>query len=36
VFYRDPSGVETLVRFAFSKRPDVLIEASSRLANLAK
>lgn len=34
VFYRDATGVETLVRFAFSKRVEVLEEAASRLAAL--
>jgi len=35
VFYGDPTGVETLVRFAFCKRPEVLTEAATRLASLA-
>jgi N-succinyldiaminopimelate aminotransferase len=34
VFYRDTTGVETLVRFAFSKRIEVLEEAAGRLAAL--
>lgn len=34
-FYRDASGAETLVRFAFSKRPEVLEEAGRRLRGLA-
>lgn len=31
VFHVDPTGVETLVRFAFCKRPKVVAEAVSRL-----
>ncbi|UQN15789.1 pyridoxal phosphate-dependent aminotransferase [Gulosibacter sp. ACHW.36C] len=34
VFYRDTTGVETLVRFAFSKRIEVLEKAAGRLAAL--
>lgn len=34
VFYRDPAGVESLVRFAFCKRPEVIAEAGRRLARL--
>jgi len=34
VFYADPAGVETLVRFAFCKRPEVLTEAIERLRTL--
>lgn len=34
VFYTDPRGVETLVRFAFCKRPEVIAEAAERLATL--
>ncbi len=34
VFYRDPGAARSLVRFAFSKRPDVLDEAVRRLAGL--
>ena len=33
-FYRDASGAESLVRFAFCKRPDVLREAAARLRRL--
>lgn len=32
VFYEDPAGAETLVRFAFCKRPEIVAEASERLA----
>lgn len=32
VFYADPTGAETLVRFGFCKRPEVLEEAARRLA----
>lgn len=32
VFYVDPGPARTLVRFAFSKRPEVLDEAATRLA----
>lgn len=35
VFYRNTEGVETLVRFAFSKRVEVLEEAARRLAALS-
>lgn len=34
VFYADPAGVESLVRFAFCKRPEVLARAADRLAGL--
>jgi len=34
VFYTDPTGVESLVRFAFCKRPEVLAEAAERLSRL--
>lgn len=34
VFYRDPTGVESHVRFAFCKRPEVLAEAGRRLQGL--
>lgn len=34
VFYDDPAGVQTLIRFAFCKQPDVLAEAVERLARL--
>jgi N-succinyldiaminopimelate aminotransferase len=34
-FYADPSAANSLVRFAFCKRPDVLDEAARRLATLA-
>lgn len=33
-FYRDASGAESLVRFAFCKRPEVLREAATRLRRL--
>lgn len=33
-FYRDATGAESLVRFAFCKRPEVLQEAASRLRQL--
>lgn len=33
-FYRDASGAESLVRFAFCKRPEVLREAAARLRRL--
>lgn len=33
-FYRDASGAESLVRFAFCKRPEVLREAVARLRRL--
>ncbi len=33
-FYRDASGAESLVRFAFCKRPEVLQEAVARLRKL--
>lgn len=33
-FYRDASGAESLVRFAFCKRPEVLQEAAARLRKL--
>ncbi|WP_311477969.1 pyridoxal phosphate-dependent aminotransferase [uncultured Gulosibacter sp.] len=33
-FYRDASGAESLVRFAFCKRPEVLHEAAARLRKL--
>lgn len=33
-FYRDASGAESLVRFAFCKRPEVLQEAAARLRRL--
>ncbi|MFW6598925.1 pyridoxal phosphate-dependent aminotransferase [Propionibacteriaceae bacterium Y2011] len=36
VFYGDPTGVETLVRFAFCKRPEVLAAGAERLARLAR
>lgn len=32
VFYSDPTGAETLVRFAFCKRPEIVAEAAERLA----
>lgn len=32
VFYADPAGAETLVRFAFCKRPEIIAEAADRLA----
>jgi len=35
VFYDDKAAARTLVRFAFCKRPDVIAEASRRLAALA-
>ncbi|SDB94091.1 N-succinyldiaminopimelate aminotransferase [Raineyella antarctica] len=35
VFYADPAGVGSLVRFAFCKRPEVLTEAAERLAGLS-
>ncbi len=34
VFYEDPAGVGSLVRFAFCKRPEVLREAAERLSGL--
>ena len=34
-FYADPTGVRSLVRFAFCKRPEVLTEAAERLAGLS-
>ena len=34
VFYDDPDAGRTLVRFAFCKRPEILIEAASRLKAL--
>nr|WP_225750901.1 methionine aminotransferase [Pseudoclavibacter sp. Marseille-Q3772] len=33
-FYRDAAGAETLIRFAFSKRPEVLRAAGERLQRL--
>lgn len=33
-FYRDASGAESLIRFAFCKRPEVLAEAAKRLRQL--
>ncbi len=35
-FYDDPDAGRTLVRFAFCKRPEVLAEASTRLARLGE
>jgi N-succinyldiaminopimelate aminotransferase len=35
VFYEDPGTGRHLVRFAFCKRTEVLIEAADRLATLA-
>ncbi|MEA5153538.1 pyridoxal phosphate-dependent aminotransferase [Raineyella sp.] len=34
VFYADPTGARSLVRFAFCKRPEILAEAAERLAGL--
>lgn len=36
VFYENPSTAKHLVRFCFGKRPDVLAEASARLAGLGR
>lgn len=36
VFHADPAGAETLVRFAFCKRPEVLTEAVERLGRLVR
>ncbi|SDS93075.1 pyridoxal phosphate-dependent aminotransferase [Microlunatus soli] len=36
VFYLDPGPAKTYVRFAFCKRPELLAEASDRLAKLAR
>ncbi|QGF24527.1 pyridoxal phosphate-dependent aminotransferase [Raineyella fluvialis] len=36
VFYSDPAGARSLVRFAFCKRPALLAEAAERLATLGR